>query len=178
MSRANSGFTMIELLVTVAIIGILASIAVPGMQGYLARSRLDRVVSNLQADAAYARGEALRRQRTVSICPAEIKPNMSGDISCNGGDWNQGWVVFSDPTTGVVGVIENQTDVLRVREGATGAVVNPQSGTLVGAASIQFVPSGTASVAGVIRVCPAGLSRGMDVNLSRGGRTSRAGADC
>lgn len=76
--RRQSGFTLIELMVTIAILGILSVTAVPMMQGYAAASRVTAATNELLATMAHARGEAIRRGTTVTI-------------TANGGDWRAGW---------------------------------------------------------------------------------------
>ncbi len=60
MNHAQSGFTLIELMIVVAIIGILAAIAIPQYQDYIARSQVTRVVSELSALKTSAEEQLMR----------------------------------------------------------------------------------------------------------------------
>lgn len=68
-----SGFTLIELMIVVAIIGLLAAIAVPQYQSYVARSQVTRVM-----------GEASYVKNVVEICITEGKNSIgTGGLDCN-----------------------------------------------------------------------------------------------
>lgn len=64
----SAGFTLIELAVTVAIIGILAIVALPSMQALINNNRLDTQANLLIADFQIARSEAVKRNRTIVLC--------------------------------------------------------------------------------------------------------------
>lgn len=61
------GFTLVEMLVTVAIIVILLTVAAPSFTGYLASKRVDSLMSELGTDLQYARSEAVARNAPVRI---------------------------------------------------------------------------------------------------------------
>lgn len=83
--QKHSGFTIVELLITMAIFGVLAAIAFPQMTGYSDNNRLVNQVNNLSANFQYARSEAIRRVRSVTIETLDGSPN-----------WANGWQVYAD----------------------------------------------------------------------------------
>ncbi|HLX29510.1 MAG TPA: GspH/FimT family pseudopilin, partial [Casimicrobiaceae bacterium] len=76
----RGGFTLIELMITVAIVGILAKLAAPAMQQMILAENVRSATSDLQTALYYTRSEAIKRASNVDIVP-------------NSGDWKNGWVV-------------------------------------------------------------------------------------
>ena len=64
----SRGFTLVELMVIVAVIGIIAVVAVPGMRALINASRLNGAASELTAALQLARSEAVRRNARVTVC--------------------------------------------------------------------------------------------------------------
>jgi type IV fimbrial biogenesis protein FimT len=83
--QKHSGFTIIELLVTMAVFGVLAAIAFPQMAGFSDNNRMVSQVNNLSANLQYARSEAIRRVRSVTI------ETLNGSAN-----WDSGWQVYVD----------------------------------------------------------------------------------
>ncbi|MFZ3218583.1 MAG: GspH/FimT family pseudopilin [Rhodoferax sp.] len=122
-SSPQRGFTLIELLVVVTIAAILAAIAVPSFKGLIANSTVSRAVNSFIADTRYARGEAMRRGKSVTMCRSNA-PLAAAPVCSNGdglavGGWMEGWVVFLDENGD--GTFDNGVDtVLRVQESLRG----------------------------------------------------------
>jgi type IV fimbrial biogenesis protein FimT len=62
-----AGFTLLETMIVVAILGILAAIAVPSFQDMIETNRLKQAIESFQSDAQFARTEAIKRSRDVTV---------------------------------------------------------------------------------------------------------------
>ena len=91
--RSAKGFTAIELMVTVAVLAVLAAIAAPSFKPLFERWQVRQVSEELQSTVYFARSEAIKRGGGVVIQPS----SSQGDCTVSESDlWNCGWVVFLD----------------------------------------------------------------------------------
>lgn len=88
----KAGFTLIELIVTLAVLAIVVAMAAPAFNGMIANNRSVSMASELVATLNYARSESIRQAKRVSICPS------TNGTSClsSANDWAKGWLVFVD----------------------------------------------------------------------------------
>lgn len=84
-----AGFTIIELMVTLTVAGILMAIAVPNMSKFMKNGRLTSAANDLLHSYQVARTEAIKRHSDAAIC-------ASADGANCGGSYKDGWIVFSD----------------------------------------------------------------------------------
>jgi type IV fimbrial biogenesis protein FimT len=113
--KKNSGFTLLELLITVALISILAAFAIPSMRSFSQNDRLTTNINTMIGHLAYARSEAVKRHAQVSIC-------ISNDtVGCTGGNWEDGWIVYVDAdANGTFDAATLNEDILRVNQALDG----------------------------------------------------------
>jgi type IV fimbrial biogenesis protein FimT len=71
-----AGFTLIEMLVTIVIFGVLAALTVPSMQVWMANTRVRAVADSLQNGLRLAQAESLRRSRQVVFALTNDSPNF------------------------------------------------------------------------------------------------------
>ena len=76
------GLTLYELLVVIAMVGVLLTLSVPGFQTIIERYRINIAAADLFAAVTLTRAEAIRRGRSVELVPAD------------GVNWANGWVIF------------------------------------------------------------------------------------
>jgi type IV fimbrial biogenesis protein FimT len=113
------GFTMIELVVTIAIAGILLAIAAPGLQNFLAGRAVAAQSEDILSALHYARSEALKRGSPVTICRTTAAAPATCDTASTG-TW-QYWMVFADsPST--LGTLDAGEAKLRVESAPAGSV--------------------------------------------------------
>jgi type IV fimbrial biogenesis protein FimT len=93
--RYLAGFTLVELMVTISVLGILIALAAPSFQSLIERVRIEGQVGKLRTDLSYARTEAIRMGQSVHICKRDgMSTTKCGSGSIN--NWEQGWLIFVD----------------------------------------------------------------------------------
>jgi type IV fimbrial biogenesis protein FimT len=117
----NKGFSMLELMITLSIGAILATVAAPSYQSMMVQSRLSTQSNEFLTALHYTRSEAIKRGTRVTIC----KSNASGDSCTSGGNWQDGWIVYSD--SGTAGTIDGNDQILRVFPGLKGSTMTSGS---------------------------------------------------
>lgn len=80
----QNGFNLLELMVTIAIVGIVAAIAYPSMQEVLAAQRVRAASSAVHESLIMARAEALKRNTTISFVTAGLADGWSVQIKADG----------------------------------------------------------------------------------------------
>ena len=93
--QAQYGFSMLELMVVVAIVGIVTIAAVPTLRSVSANNKIaahyNKFVGNLQ----YARSEAVSRNAFVTVCGTDEINDAEPTCDANA-DWHDGWAIFLD----------------------------------------------------------------------------------
>lgn len=129
------GFTLIELMVTVAILVIVIGVAAPGLSDVMLSSRLTSYANDFVASAQLARGEAIKRNTPVTLCAS------SDGLACaTTGGWEQGWIVLA-------GTAPLQKHAAL----AAGYLFKDASSTR----TLSFAPSGVGSTSVVLTLCKA-----------------------
>jgi len=138
-----AGVSLIELLVTIAIIAVLAAIALPSYSYTIRGNRISTQTNEFLGAINFARNESITRSRGVTICAADTTgavPTACGSAAA----WSTGWMVFIDDTAvsaAAPPVAIDGANVLRTWVG------NPKNVVTVagGQSFIRFNPRGMAS---------------------------------
>lgn len=164
-TASQRGFTLIELMVTVALVAILATLAMPSYSEFLRNWRRDSASRALTADIQMARTQSIKKSRQVVMCPS-----ANGTACAGNSNWQTGWLVFVDVNADQT--INAGESILSVGGAASGIATITGTG---GVTSLIFLPSGLmGSAATNITITPSGATPTTNVsriNLSRTGRT-------
>jgi len=97
-----AGFTIIELMVTLVVLGFILAIGLPSLRGFMVRNQTVAVTTQFSSDVARARSEAIGRNNCVTICMSSNTANAltGGTPTCAlaGSNWQAGWIIFSNPS--------------------------------------------------------------------------------
>lgn len=177
LCKRQGGWTLVELLVAVAIAAVLTALAAPSFRDHFTRTRLTTHSSTLQSSLLLARSEAIKRNLRVALCKS-----ANGSICTTSGSWEQGWLVF----------VDKNNDASRAESESIVMAVGPLSGAfkLVGNSNIanyvSYSPSGATQLtsgafqAGTFTLCDgessSGLARKIVISATGRARITQVGA--
>jgi type IV fimbrial biogenesis protein FimT len=134
--KKQSGFTIIELMMTIAVLAVGLAIGVPQLNQFILNNRLISQINTLNSSLALARSEAVKQNALTVVCVSSDGADCAADT-----DWSAGWIVFVDRNGnlapdfgggGADGCAEDSTDdcLVAVESAVTG------SNTLVGGTGV------------------------------------------
>lgn len=137
MGKANQhGFTIYELLITIVIVGIVMSIALPNLSGFTKNSRITATANALHSSFHLARSEAARSKENIMICASAN--SMDAAAAC-GGTFDDGWIIFVDLNNNQTRDAGDGENVLRAHPAIPDTIDIITNG---GADYFVFAPSG------------------------------------
>jgi type IV fimbrial biogenesis protein FimT len=86
-----SGFTLVELMIALTLVGLLLLVALPGFRNWIAAYELRSTAEQLANSLMLARTEAIRRGHRVNLCKSTDRLRCADT-----GDWDRGWLLFAD----------------------------------------------------------------------------------
>lgn len=132
------GFTLVELMVTLSVAGILLAFAVPSYVSLTANNRAATEANKLLAALNLTRSEAVKQGLAISLC-ARALPRTDPESCAGTTDWASGWLMFTD-NSGTKGVLDGSDKLVKVWEGLEG------NGSLTGNAGfVQYQSTGVLS---------------------------------
>lgn len=174
MTINNQGFTLIELVLTLAVVSIVLLTGIPSLNKMTESNRFVTQINSISGSLALARSEAIKSGTTVTICAS------SNGTSCNVTTWHSGWIVFTDVDKDTV-VDAGVDNLIQIQGALNGG--GTLTLTLNGNAGVfQFLADGSSrgGKMGTFTLCPANGStsekeaKAKAVNINLIGRNSRA----
>lgn len=163
-----AGFTLIELMVTVVVVGILTALAVPSMRTFIQNMRITSQANEFMADLNYTRSESVKRASNVTICKSNDPTAAAPTCLTTGTDWGVGRIIFVDSNND--GQHASTEELLRVREPLEGG------NTLTNAANlIEYTRTGGTTAGAVVtfNLCDTRLAPfGRMITIETTGRTA------
>jgi type IV fimbrial biogenesis protein FimT len=144
-ARRAPGFTLIEMMVVVALLAIIVSIAVPSFRHFLNGQRVRGMAYDLTTDLLLARSEALKR-------------NMSVAITRSGGEWTAGWAATAGGARiSERGPLSGEVTV----SGAPAAITFDANGRVSAPADEVRITISTGSTSRCVELSPSGRARSL-----------------
>ena len=141
--RSSMGFTLTELMITLAVLAILLALAVPNFTTAVRRSEARSLSDDLLSSLTYSRQQAISTNQCVTICMVTNPQAAAPACRTTGDDWERGWLVFGNP------LCDNNPN------GLGAEILQIHNGVATGGATIA--PNSTGANSRLIRFNPLGL---------------------
>lgn len=171
--KRTSGFTLIELMVTLAVGAIVLSVGVPSFRGVIMDNRLATQANQFVTSVNLARSAAVRYQRNATACASANYDDPAPDCTATT-DWSNGWIVWVDKNrdtvtdasevVAVFGPLNTSSTFLSL--GTAGFTYDSRGFSLAGGDDLILCDTRTGETGRLIRVNAVGRT-----NISRQGCT-------
>lgn len=95
-TNPTKGFTLVELMVTLAVMGIMAAIAFPSMSNFISNTRLTNRAGQVANLFRFAKGEAVRLGVPVVVCGVKVRTDGRPSGVCSSDSVNSGMMAYAD----------------------------------------------------------------------------------
>jgi type IV fimbrial biogenesis protein FimT len=169
----QSGVTLLELMVTLAVMAILLAAGIPAYSSFVHKTRLTGAANGLLSSLYLARSEAIKRNSRTVLCPS-----LTGSACSNDGRWEHGWIVFHDVNNN--GVLDSGEPLILQHQKIPGLAV---TGNTPVQNYVSYSPTGAAKrtsgafQAGTLTLCQEadpGNSRLVIISITGRPRVARA----
>ena len=113
--QKQHGFTLVELMVAVAISAIALSMAVPALDGFLSGARQTGAINDFVTSVHRARSTAITENTRVTLCPSRSGSN------CEDVAWHEGWIAFADEDSDYA--VDNSEKIVSIASAAHGVTI-------------------------------------------------------
>lgn len=165
----GQGFTLLELLVTVAVATILMAIAIPSYRQYVISSQRADASTSLFASLQRARSEAITRNSSIILCQRNYY--STGAATCDtdaDGSWEEGWLLMtSDGTFSAGGEPDANAEVLLINDPVGGNIT--VSTTMAASGYVMFNNAGRPDETASFTICATGTPVGRQVEMGLSG---------
>lgn len=149
VQRPGAGFTLVELMIVLAVVSLLLGLGVPAFQRLQESTRIQAQVRQLMSDIILTRSEAIKRNVQVVMCPS---PGYLGTTPECSGVYAEGWLIFEDANRDrrLDGTEEIIRTANRLPEGLS---LTNRAATRDASEAIVFRPDGTSGRNRTLMIC-------------------------
>ncbi|MDH5190313.1 MAG: GspH/FimT family pseudopilin [Gammaproteobacteria bacterium] len=170
--KMNKGFTLIELMVSLAVMAIFLTMAIPAFTDVIKNNRLVSQTNSLVADINLARSEAVKRGVQVILCRSANSTAAVSSLACGGiaQTWTTGWFVFASGDSNTTFTAGTDTLIKRSEIARKGVIIKTNAS---GDSSLAYNADGTNGNSSTVlfALCDdRGNTKGREIQIINTGR--------